>query len=168
MNLYSKFATIVLMTALAISFGYLLSFIPNVELVLPIIFISGFITGLSGGILTGIITFLIYGYFNPYGPSPLFLLIAQSTGGAFAGILGGIYKILRKKNMFLTGILGFTSLLFYDIITTITGYFIFPSKNTFLKYVIFGIPFNLIHITSGTLIFIFVIYPLTKRLRGQS
>lgn len=165
MKIYSKFTTVVLMTALAISFGYLFSFIPNVELVIPTIFISGCITGISGGILTGIITFLIYGYFNPFGPSPLFLLIAQSIGGTFAGIWGGLYKIIKKKSAFVCGIYGFISVLFYDIITTITGFLIFPSKNTFLGYVIAGIPFLIIHITSGTLIFIFIVYPLARRLK---
>ncbi len=153
------------MTALAISLGYLLSFIPNVELVLPAIFISGFITGFSGGILTGIMTFLIYGYFNPFGPSPLFLLLSQITGGAIVGISGGIYRIINKKNVFICGILGFTSILFYDIITTITGFIIFLTKNTFIGYVIAGLPFILIHILSGTFVFIFIIYPLTRRLK---
>jgi len=161
---YSKLTTIVLMTALAISSGYLLSFLPNVELVLPIIFISGFITGISGGAITGFLTFIIYGYFNPYGPSPIYLLLSQCIGGGISGVFGGIYKRLRD-NIFLCGLFGFFLTFIYDLITTITGFFLFPTKQTFFAYIISGIIFYIIHLLSATAIFTIIIYPLTRRLK---
>jgi uncharacterized membrane protein len=84
--------------ALAVVLGYLLVFIPNIELFTLMIFLSGFILGKRDGAVVGLMSSFIFVFFNPYGVSPLPLFAYQLAHYALVGILGGhSHSYLTKK-----------------------------------------------------------------------
>ena len=64
----------------AVGAGYLLSGVPNVELMSLIIALSGAVLGPVAGALCGVLSGTIFSLGNPYGPPPPVLLIAQMLG----------------------------------------------------------------------------------------
>lgn len=79
-------------TALGIVLGYLLAYIPNVELFTLTIFLSGFILGKRDGMIVGFLSSLIFCFFNPIGASPLPLLAFQLTHYTLTGLIGALTK----------------------------------------------------------------------------
>lgn len=158
-----KIAKIPIFVALGIGLGYVFAPVPNVELVIPTIFLSGVLLGRREGGVVGFFVFLIFGFFNPYGPSPPPLLLAQILGGIVVGVFGGIVP----KNKLSFFISGFFLTLLYDILTNLSGYILFPGGKTFLAYIIAGMSFSLIHIVSNTLIFGVVVYPVYLKLKKR-
>ena len=158
---------VVIMSALGVAGGYLFSFIPNVEVISAIIFITGFLTGLTGGMLTGTIIFVIYGFFNPYGPSPLPFLLIQCFAGGIIGVGGFVQRKYRLDTMYLFMVSGLVLTFLYDLITNLGGFILFPTGKTLLAYLIAGIPFSVIHMVSNVLIFGFVVHPLINKLKRR-
>ncbi len=156
-----RIAQVSIFIALGVGLGYAFAPVPNVELVIPTIFLSGVLLGKREGGITGFLTFLIFGFFNPYGPSPPPLLFAQVLGGMMVGVCGGFIPPGRLS-FFLSG---FLLTLLYDILTNLSGYILFPGGKTFLAYMVAGLSFSLIHIVSNTLIFGVVVYPLYSKLK---
>jgi uncharacterized membrane protein len=155
-------------TALAVSLGYLLFFIPNVELISATIFASGWLFGMSVGASVGGLSFAIFSLFNPLGASLPPLFIAQVFGGVLLGISGHLFKIvLAPLSLFfkvvLLGIVGGFLTLIYDIITNVGGFIAFTTEKTFFAYLISGIVFSVLHIVSNVLIFTVLLFPLLKR-----
>jgi len=76
--------------------GFSLMFIPNIELITVMVFLSGIYLGIGWGALVGFTAMAIYSGLNPMGSGlsfpPLFLM--QITGMAFAGIIGGLARPL--------------------------------------------------------------------------
>jgi len=159
---------IAIFTALAIALGYILSFVPNLELVTSTIFLSGVLLGGSAGMLVGALSFLVFGFANPMGPSPLPLLVSQMLGGIFAGFMGGIYKRKNWNRVYILILLGIFITFIYDILTTSVGWIFFPTKNTFLAYLIVGLPFVLWHIWTQSLIYGFILFPIVKHLKKRT
>jgi hypothetical protein len=83
-------ATIALLAALVAALGFLLSGVPNVELVSLATFVSGWATGARGGALAGGIGMAIYSGMNPYGAAPPPTFVAQVAGCAIVGVAGGL------------------------------------------------------------------------------
>ena len=161
------FAIVVIMSALGVAGGYLFAFIPNVEVISSIIFITGYLAGLTPGILTGTIIFLLYGFFNPYGPSPLPFLIIQCMGGSIIGLGGYVQRKYRWDNPFSFMLAGLVLTIIYDLITNLGGFILFPTGKTLIAYLIAGVPFAAIHCLSNLVIFGLVVYPLTKKLKRR-
>jgi len=88
-------------SALAIVLGYLLVYIPNIELFTLMIFLSGFILGKRDGMIVGLLSSFIFCYFNPFGASPLPLLAFQLIHYSITGLLGALTSdLIQKKKSF--------------------------------------------------------------------
>lgn len=87
----SDVAIVGVFSALAVTLGYLLAPIPNIELFTATIFLSGFLFGIRNGVLVGIFASLLFGIYNPWGPSPGPLLIAQVITRSLVGLTGGFF-----------------------------------------------------------------------------
>ncbi|MEA1912445.1 MAG: ECF transporter S component [candidate division WOR-3 bacterium] len=167
MNNLKLISRITIFTALAISLGYVFSFVPNLELITSTIFLAGVFLGCRPGMLVGLLSFLIFGFLNPLGPSPLPLLITQIIGGMFAGFLGGIYRKKEWDKAYILVLLGIFITFTYDILTTSAGFFFFPTKKTFLAYLVVGLPFVLWHILTQSIIYGFILTPIIRRLKKR-
>lgn len=159
-------------TALAVSLGYILFFIPNVELISATIFASGWLFGMSVGATVGGISFAIFSLFNPLGASLPPLFLAQVVGGILLGASGYLFKlVLSPVSLFfkilLLGIVGGFLTLVYDVLTNIGGFIAFTTEKTFFAYLISGIIFSILHIVSNILIFTILLFPILNRVELQ-
>lgn len=159
-------------TALSVVLGYMLVFLPNIEIFTLMIFLSGFILGKRDGAVIGLMSSFIFVFFNPYGISPLPLFAYQLAHYSLVGILGGLtHSYLKKKDYFkpeedlyvfrvllLFAIIGALVTFVYDILSTLIGALsIFGTIETFWATYIFGLPFTTIHLIGNTLGFIFIL-----------
>ncbi|MFP4458898.1 MAG: ECF transporter S component [Candidatus Zixiibacteriota bacterium] len=165
-----KIALSSVLIAIGVGFGYLLSGIPNIELITLTIFIAGYSLGAIYGSSCGAMIWIIYGAFNPFGMAPLPIFAAQIIAGAFIGIFGAIaYRIIKNiKERYLRILIfafsGAFLTLFYQILINSASFISFGSKDTLIAYIIGGLSFALLHIVSNTLIFSILIPPLERLL----
>ena len=158
--------------ALAVVFGYMLAFIPNIEIFTLTIFLSGFILGKKEGLIVGLLSSMIFTFFNPLGTSPLPLLLYQIAHYSLTGFLGGLLRhYFNKRDYFkpkddlyifpILVILGLTGALItfsYDILSTFFGAMLFSqSYEYFLTTYLTGIIFTTIHLIGNVLGFIFIL-----------
>jgi len=155
---------VALFSALSISMGYILSSVPNVELMSFCVFLGGVYTGIMGGITVGVLAITIYSLFNPFGPPLPQLLIAQIFSFATIGFFGSIlvFIIKGRKKVFIaivSGIMGFLLTLLYDTLTTLATAIVVSGgvdlsqslKGVFIS----GSFFIVLHVLSNTAIFAF-------------
>ncbi|MBT3216908.1 MAG: hypothetical protein HOD97_05990 [Candidatus Marinimicrobia bacterium] len=159
--------------ALAAGLGFALVFIPNVELVTVVIFLSGLTLGPGWGVLVGITSESIYSGMNPLGSGLAFppLFFAQLISMGFAGLMGGLLKpFLFKKIPSLMqgitlGICGFLITFIYDSLTTlsypITAGFDWPQT---IALYISGMGMTLLHQVSNAIVFLIGIPKVTRHL----
>ena len=167
-----RIALVSTFTALAIVLGYLLAYIPNVELFTLTIFLSGYILGKRDGMIVGFLSSLIFCFFNPIGASPLPLLAFQLTHYTLTGLIGAITKdllknrkFLRKNNdiytismMVILGTLGAIITISFQVLSSLVDVLLyFGTIKEFGPYFLTGIPFTIIHIIGNTLGFIFIL-----------
>ena len=167
-----KIAILSTFAALAVVFGYMLAFIPNIEIFTLTIFLSGFILGKKEGLIVGLLSSMIFTFFNPLGTSPLPLLLYQIAHYSLTGFLGGFLRhYLNKRDYFkpkddlyifpILVILGSTGALItflYDILSTFFGAILFSqSYEYFLITYLSGIIFTTIHLIGNVLGFIFIL-----------
>jgi len=167
-----RIALVSTFTALAIVLGYLLAYIPNIELFTLTIFLSGFILGKRDGMIVGFLSSLIFCFFNPLGASPLPLLAFQLTHYSLTGLLGALTNDVLNKRSFFTfdedlykvpvmvifGILGAIITISFQVLSSLVNVFTFyDSIDEFLPYFVIGIPFTITHIIGNTLGFIFIL-----------
>ena len=167
-----RIALVSTFTALSIVLGYLLAYIPNIELFTLTIFLSGFILGKRDGMIVGISSSFIFCFFNPFGASPLPLLAFQLSYYTLVGLLGAVaHQLLRKKTFFtpdedlykipvivIFGIIGGMITTFFQIFSTLVDAISFYGTiDRFLPIFITGIPFTITHIIGNTLGFIFIL-----------
>lgn len=144
--------------AVAVGGNYALAGVPNVEVSSVMVFLSGFLFGITTGTLTGLISMTIFEVWNPWGPfiPPIGVAVIGCT--ILIGVVGGItgknlyYAETYDSKWFLgPGIIGVVSTLFYDLVTT------FASSVTwgmaFSVALVFGLPFILIHVISNGILF---------------
>ncbi|MCK4779822.1 MAG: hypothetical protein KAT57_06530 [Candidatus Lokiarchaeota archaeon] len=175
-----RIALISTFTALAIVLGYLLAYIPNIELFTLMIFLSGFILGKRDGMMIGLLSSFIFCYFNPFGSSPLPLLAFQLFHYSITGFLGALTNdLLQRKKLFkpsedlykfsimaLLGIIGALITANFQIFSSIIYVLSFlGSLNEFLPYFLTGSIFTAIHIIGNTLGFIFILPGLIQLIR---
>jgi len=163
-----KVSFIGIMTALCISTNYLMIGLVNVKLMDLLVFVSGYVGGISAGVSVGILTWLVYGTINPYGFN-IPTLIATCVGESFYGITGGLLgKSLREDRSFRSlkltkkgfwetsikfGIAGFISTFMYDMFTNLITSLVFDIP--LIPYIAMGIVFTTIHEVSNFLFFFF-------------
>ena len=167
-----RIALISTFTALTVVLGYMLVFLPNIEMVAMMIFLSGFILGKKDGMIVGLMASFIFCFFNPIGTSPLPLLMLQLVFYSALGLLGGITcDFLSKRKFFkpeedlyvfpvilLFGIIAVITTFTYDVLSTVVlALSVFGTLDAFLPNYILGIPFTVVHLIGNTLIFIFIL-----------
>ncbi len=158
--------------ALAIVLGYMLAYIPNIELFTLTIFLSGFILGKRDGIIVGFFSSLIFCFFNPIGASPLPLLTFQLFHYSLTGFLGALTRdYLKRKTFFkpdedmfvlpvmvLFGLMGALITINFQIFASMVDVLsFFGTIDEFIPYFLTGIVFTVTHIIGNTLGFIFIL-----------
>ena len=165
--------------ALAVVFGYMLAFIPNIEIFTLTIFLSGFILGKKEGLIVGLLSSMIFTFFNPLGTSPLPLFLYQIAHYSLTGFLGGFLRnYFNKRDYFkpkddlyyfpillILGLTGGLITFLYDILSTFFGAMLFSqSFEYFLTIYLSGIIFTTIHLIGNVLGFIFILPGLVQLL----
>jgi len=162
---------IALFSALSISLGFLLSTVPNIELMSFTVFLSGLFVGATGGVMVGVLSISIYSVFNPFGAPMPQLLAAQIAGFAFIGLCGAVLSPLLKdgtrgSSIIISALAGLVVTLVYDLLTTIATTFIVSGTKDFLNalkgVLITGSFFVLLHALSNTAIFAFSTRPILE------
>jgi len=163
---------IAILTALSVVLGYLLAFIPNIEVFTLMIFLSGFMMSKKEGAIIGFLSALIFTFFNPYGPSPPPLFLYQLIHYSTTGVLGGLMKdFLRNKKYFkptedlyifrimvLFGFLGGIITFVFDILSTLFGGFMVSiTIDYFIASYLLGIVFTTVHLIGNVLVFVFLL-----------
>jgi hypothetical protein len=198
-------ARVAIFSATAVAAGYLLSAIPNVELVTAIIALTGLQLGWKAGAATGILATGIYHSLNawgfPYPPVLIAQIIVQAANGLVFGILGSRFlgenrgrrnfkyltnasnrncdnkipsvptfptfpksNFYKIKSIILAGIL---ITICYDLLTNLA----FPlstgihSVKGLVPFLLAGIPFAAIHLTSNIFIFALLVPVVHDRLK---
>jgi len=166
-----RIALISTFTALGIVLGYLLAYLPNIELFTLTIFLSGFTLGRRDGMIVGFLSSLIFCFFNPLG-ADLPLLAFQLTHYSLTGLLGALTNdFLNKRSFFsfdedlynfpvmvIFGILGVIITTSFQVFASLVHFFTrYGSIEGLLPYFIIGIPFTITHIIGNTLGFIFIL-----------
>lgn len=159
-----KIAETGIFLALFLGLAYAFSYIPNLEYITAIAFLSGLLLGWKRGIFVAVIGEAIFSIANPFGSSLAFpsLLVAQLlafliialTGASFRGF---IPKLINKKPGLAAFILGLSGLLLTILYNVITGIFYaitsgFTLEQT-LASIIAGIPFYMINMIANTITF---------------
>lgn len=163
---------IAILTALSVVLGYLLAFIPNIEVFTLMIFLSGFMMSKKEGAIIGFLSALIFTILNPYGPSPPLLFLYQLIHYSTTGVLGGLTKdFLRNKKYFkptedlyifrimlLFGFLGAVITFVFDILSTLFGGFMVSiTIDYFIASYLLGIVFTTVHLIGNVLIFVLLL-----------
>ncbi len=167
MEKLKEISYVTIFTALALGLGYAFAYIPNFELVSPTVFLSGASFGIRTGTLVGIFTYFIFGVLNPLGMSPLPLLVAQVLAGILIGLFGGFChkKSWNKAHIILP--LGIFITLISDILTSSAGFLFFPTKKSFIAYIIIGLPFVIWHVFTQSIIYGFVLPPTIQKINKR-
>ncbi len=180
-------ATCSLLAALAVASSTALLFLPNVELMMIIIFVTGYRYGVKAGISTTIVAIILYEMIVSafFGWLPL-VTLAKIPPYFLTTILGGIlgkndHNLMSKSNSsfnriqrtsLLYGVLGFLLTAFYDLSTTIAfsvSSFGFDLKALALVFFL-GLPFTVVHEISNFFIFFWfpgIIYTMDTIERGN-
>ncbi len=169
-NQLRKYVLVALFAGTTVGLGYMLISIPNVEVVTMMLFVSGYFLGRVNGLITAVIASAIYFGFNPQGGMYPPLLASQILGMSLAPIIGNTVKKMRPgqprwKYILYLGISSIICTVFYDILTNIayplsTG----MGVQGIIGFIVVGIPFSALHVFSNTLVFVFVIPPVTQYL----
>ncbi len=159
-----KIAETGIFLALFLGLAYAFSYIPNLEYITAIAFLSGLLLGWKRGLFVAIIGEGIFSIANPFGSSLAFptLLAAQLISFAIFAMVGAasrlyIPKLVSNKATLAAVLLGITGLLLtllYNVLTTV--FYAIPSGFTMeqtLASIISGIPFYLINMIANTITF---------------
>lgn len=146
--------------------GYMLMFIPNIEVITAVLFLAGLKLGVKRGIMASFTASLIYFGLNPQGTFPP-LLAAQIIGISAAPVCGFLYRPFKLKSyrLIILGLFAFAITIWYDLITTLA----FPISAGFdyraiLITLSLGIIPSIIHIGGNVAIFVILMPTLQNRL----
>jgi uncharacterized membrane protein len=84
-------ARIALFSALIYVLSWGTSYLPNINLIFFIVFSAGLMWGVVPGVLVGAVGMGLWTLFNPYGPAPAPVAVAQIVGAAGSGIVGAAF-----------------------------------------------------------------------------
>ena len=162
-----------LFTGTAVGAGFLLSGVPNVELMTLVVALSGATLGNLAGAACGAVAALAYSLGSPIGlPMPL-LLAGQMAGLGLGGIIGSLAGkvILRPgagahpfRSRVQAGLAGLTAALVYDLLTNLA---IIGSLSLEPVVVLGGaVPFAIVHLGFNAVVFALLFPVLGRRLYG--
>jgi outer membrane cobalamin receptor len=145
---------------LMVALGYLLSSVPNVELVTATAFVAGAFLGAGRGLATAMVGELLYAAINPYGISSVTLLVSQVLGMGLAGFVGGLIgRRARRHKIHWPQVLvlaasGFILTVTFDFLTTV-GFLVMTRLTlpALLGAYAYGAVFYLTHAAVNTAIF---------------
>lgn len=167
-----RIALVSIFSALAVVLGYLLAYLPNIELFTLFIFMSGFVLNKRAGLLIGLLSSLIFTFFNPLGTSPPPLFIYQLIHYSLTGFIGGLVNdflstkefyrpdddLYTFKIMLIFGTIGGVVTFFYDILSTLIGGFLVSFKiEYFITSYLSGFIFTSVHLVGNILGFVFIL-----------
>ncbi|MBC7186125.1 MAG: TonB-dependent receptor [Calditrichaeota bacterium] len=153
-------ANMAMFAGLMVALGYLLSSVPNVELVTATAFVAGAFLGAGRGLATAMVGELLYAAVNPYGISSVTLLVSQVLGMGLAGFVGGLIgrRVRRHRiqwpQVLALGACGFLLTVTFDFLTTVG--FLVMSRLTLpalLGAYAYGAVFYLTHAAANTAVF---------------
>lgn len=166
-----------ILIALSIVLGYMLIYLPNIELITVMIFLSGFILGKKEGLIVGAFSSFIFCFLNPMGSSQLPLLTVQVVYYSLVGIVGAFTcDLLEKKSFFnsrddlyvyqvivIYGLIGGALTTLYSIFAELAGYITISAPGVpFSAYFMIGIPWTILHIIGNVLGFVFILPGLVQ------
>jgi hypothetical protein len=148
-------ASVGALAALTVAGGYLLSGIPNVEVMTLLAFAGGWLTGIAGGAAIGILGMGLFTAANPYGAAVPLVAVAQVMSMGLVGACGGLWSRSggagpRSPSALRLGAMGAGLTLVYDLNTNVA---IGVSFSQVVPTLVGGVPFALIHICSNALVF---------------
>jgi len=167
-----KISITAVFASMALASAYVLSTIPNIELMSFLVFIAGYLYGSSVGALVGLIAMGIYAAWNPWGGPVPPIFAAQVGCMTFIGAVGGLAsKIFNtsasdSEKMLGAAALGGTLTIIYDLATNYAYALAFGLAKQFVIVLIAGAWFSLMHVISNTLIFGLLLAPVSKTLRN--
>jgi uncharacterized membrane protein len=90
---------IALFSALAYVMAFATAYLPNISLLYFVIFTAGFVWGPLAGTVVGLVGEGLFTTFNPYGPAPLPVAIAQVGGAVLCGLIGASLRPFGLSTM---------------------------------------------------------------------
>ncbi|MBK6732803.1 MAG: hypothetical protein IPG61_01675 [bacterium] len=154
----------------AVGGGYLLAWLPNVEIMTVITAVAGVVLGPVLGFLCGAMAAAIYSIASPMGSAPPLLLLAQMLGMGLAGPVGhvaagrvaGVAGRVSRRAVARAAAGGLVATVLYDALTNLAGLLIFDLP---LPVVLVGaVPFFLVHAASNVAIFAVFLPVLAPRM----
>jgi hypothetical protein len=135
---------------------------PNLEFASLITFVTGVVVGgFTGAVLGGLVMF-VNGFLSPYGFGGIVIPL-QMLGMALIGFIGGLFTKFGKRGVIRlcveAAVIGAILTIIYDIITNV-GFAIMFSV-PIVPTLIAGIVFSFMHITYNTILFGFLVVPLS-------
>ncbi len=136
-------AVIGLLSALAIATNYAMIGIPNVKLMDSIVFLAGLSLGFVDGAAVATLTWLVYGFLNPYGFVPT-IWLATTLGEWLFALAGSLSRtLLGGRKPPVMAALGYATTLAYDLVTNAA--FAITFGLPIWAALVAGIPFALLH-----------------------
>lgn len=159
------------MAALALVANYIIVVAPNVELGSSVLFITGFLFGIEMATSCVLIVAVVFGIFNPWGPS-IFIIeiwLTQLIGWLFIAVAGhivgqnGTKPVAGRYKAWELGFLGGVLTLFYDLVTNLG--WSWASGIPLLATLVTGLPFIIVHVISNIVVFGIVVIRLEDAIR---
>lgn len=147
---------VALFSALIYVLSLATAYLPNINLVFFLVFLSGFMWGAWAGMLVGAVGMALWTLFNPYGPAVAPIMAAQVVGAALGGIVGGLFgrgSWHERGGWILTGWLvlcGIASTLLYYLPVNFVDAWVFQP---FWPRFYTGLIWSLISLAANVLIF---------------
>ena len=163
-------ARVAMFSAVAVACGYLLTAVPNVELITLVVALAGLQMGSVAGAAVGLFSITIYSGLNAWGlPFPP-VWAAQMTSlaltGALFGRIRGLLRPVRFRAVLVSLSAGVIVTLFFDLLTNIafplsTG---IPPGRGWIPFLVAAIPFAAVHLFSNAVFFALFLPVLNDRL----
>ena len=160
-----------LLVVVAVSLGFALSGVPNIELLSFAVFLSGFLLGAGYGALVGAVSAALFSVLNPLGTGLPPLVAAQALGQIVVGVAGAATgpAIARTPNRAMASVfaggVGFAVTVLYDALTTAGAYVTFVGEKSIgglVKFGAGGLVFVGVHIVWNTALFFVALVPTLR------
>ncbi len=164
-----------LLVAVAVSLGFALSGVPNIELVTVTVFISGFLLGPAIGAGVGAVAAVLFSTFNPLGAALPPLVAAQALGQAIAGLSGAVAgpMIVHRRRRLMAAVAaggtGFVITVLYDVLTNAGAWATMAGESSFdalVKFIVAGTLLAGVHVVWNTMVFAVVLAPSLRVLEA--
>ncbi|MFA6618065.1 MAG: hypothetical protein WCT23_03235 [Candidatus Neomarinimicrobiota bacterium] len=159
-----KIAETGIFLALFLGLAYAFCYIPNLEFISMMAFLSGLLLGWKRGLFVALIGEAVFSIANPFGSSLAYpsLLVAQLLSFAIFALIGASYRlfiirVFKRSQELMAVIFGATGLLLtilYNVMTTLAYALTsgFNAKQA-LATIISSIPFSMIQMIANTISF---------------